>query len=177
MTESFKLLGDRRLADARLSINLTPRTIDSPDFMGLLTELTARYKVSPQRVCFEVTENVAFENLTRAVETMHKLNQQGFRFALDDFGTGVASFAYLSSIPVHYVKIDGGFVQNLAEDPVNPLIIRSLAELARLRGMECIAECVENDRSRQELLKLGVAYGQGYYLHKPEPFIASPQAG
>ncbi|MGH8370427.1 MAG: putative bifunctional diguanylate cyclase/phosphodiesterase, partial [Gammaproteobacteria bacterium] len=174
MDESFKLLGDRRLADARLSINLTPRTIDGPDFIRFLMELTARHKVDPRRVCFEVTENVAFENLTRAVETMHQLSEKGYRFALDDFGTGVASFSYLQSIPVHYVKIDGGFVQNFTADPVNPLIIRSLSELARLRGIECIAECVENEHTRHELQKLGVSFGQGYFLHKPEPFTASP---
>lgn len=177
ITESFKLLGDPRLAKASLSINLTPATIDSPDFFHMLTELASRHQVSPRRVCFEVTENVAFENLTRAVETMHKLNREGYRFALDDFGTGVASFAYLKSIPVHFVKIDGHFVQHFADDPVNPLIIRSLSELARLRGMECIAECVENENIRDELLKLGVSYGQGYFLHKPEPFTTSPQPG
>lgn len=173
MEESFKLLGDPRHAGSRLSINLTPRTIDGPDFLPLLEDLTARYRVEPHRVCFEVTENVAFENLTRAVDTMHHLNRQGYQFALDDFGTGVASFAYLKSIPVHYVKIDGNFVQRFAEDPVNPLIIRSLAELARLRGIECIAECVENDHTRQELQKLGVSFGQGFFLHKPEPFATT----
>jgi len=173
MEESFKLLGDPRLAQAHLSINLTPRTIDGPDFVPLLTELTARYRIDPKRVCFEVTENVAFENLTRAVETMHRLSRQGYRFALDDFGTGVASFSYLQSIPVHYVKIDGHFVQNFAADPVNRLIIRSLAELARLRGMECIAECVEDEHTQRELQKLGVSFGQGYFLHKPEPFAAN----
>ncbi|HET7649700.1 MAG TPA: EAL domain-containing protein [Gammaproteobacteria bacterium] len=170
MEESFKLLGDQRLADARLSINLTPRTIDGPEFLQRLKDLTGRYRVTPQRVCFEVTENVAFENLTRAVETMHRLSKEGYRFALDDFGTGVASFSYLQSIPVHYVKIDGSFVQNFADDPANPLIIRSLAELARLRGIECIAECVENEHTKHALQQLGVSFGQGYFLHKPEPF-------
>ncbi|HEX6549354.1 MAG TPA: EAL domain-containing protein, partial [Gammaproteobacteria bacterium] len=174
MEESFRLLAHPGLTDARLSINLTPRTIDGPDFRRQLGELSTRYKVTPQRVCFEVTENVAFDNLTRAVETMHQLSSEGYRFALDDFGTGVASFAYLQSIPVHYVKIDGNFVQNFANDPVNPLIIRSLSELARLRGIECIAECVENAQTKHELQKIGVSFGQGYFLHKPEPFIPHP---
>ncbi|HET7922939.1 MAG TPA: EAL domain-containing protein [Gammaproteobacteria bacterium] len=173
MEQSFKLLGNPQFSATRLSINLTPRTIDSPDFQDTLREQIARHGIKPQQVCFEVTENVAFENLTRAVETMHALSRQGFRFALDDFGTGVASFSYLQSIPVHYVKIDGSFVQNYTTDPVNPLIIRSLAELAQLRGIECIAECVENEHTRHELQKLGVSFGQGYFLHKPEPFSMS----
>lgn len=173
MNESFKLLATSRLANAQLSINLTARTIDSPDFMRQLMEQIARYRINPQRICFEVTENVAFENLNRAVETMQRLNEKGFRFALDDFGTGVASFSYLQSIPVHYVKIDGSFVQKYADDPANPLIIRTLSELAKLRGIECIAECVENEFTRNELQKLGVSFGQGYYLHKPEPFTAA----
>jgi EAL domain-containing protein (putative c-di-GMP-specific phosphodiesterase class I) len=123
-------------------------------------------------VCFEVTENVALEHLTRAVETMHKLSEDGYRFALDDFGSGVASFGYLQKLPVQYVKIDGQFVQNFAEDPVNPLVVRTLSELARMRNIQCIAECVENETTKNQLAKLGVDLGQGFFLHRPEPLPA-----
>jgi len=84
----------------------------------------------------------------------------------------VASFGYLQELPVHYVKIDGRFVQNFFADPANPLIIRTLQALARLRDIECIAECVENESAKLELAKIGVTFGQGYFLHKPEPLPA-----
>ena len=169
LDQSFKFLAKKAGFGIRLSINLDPRTLDSPDFHRHVMEHKARYQVPAESVCFEVTENVALENLTRAVETMHTLNREGYRFALDDFGSGVASFGYLQQLPVQYVKIDGRFVQNYGEDPVNLLVVRTLSELARMRNIQCIAECVENEATRLELAKLGVDYGQGFFLHKPEP--------
>ncbi len=169
---SFRFLAARAGHGIRLSINLDPRTLDSPDFHRQVLEHKARHGVPAESVCFEVTENVALQNLTRAVDTMRQLAQAGFRFALDDFGTGVASFSYLEQLPVQYVKIDGSFVQKFGESPTNPLVIRTLSELARMRGIQCIAECVENASTKDELAKLGVDYGQGFFLHKPEPLPA-----
>ena len=170
LDQSFRFLKSR--PGTRLSINLDPRTIDNPDFYKQVGEHRVRHGIQPQDVCFEVTENVALENLTRAVETMHKLTQDGYRFALDDFGSGVASFGYLQKLPVQYVKIDGQFVQNFTADPVNPLVVRTLSELARMRNIQCIAECVENESTKQQLARLGVDLGQGFFLHKPEPLPA-----
>ncbi len=169
LDQSFRFLAKKSGYGIRLSINLDPRTLDGPDFHRQVLEHKARYQVPAECVCFEVTENVALENLTRAVDTMHKLTADGFRFALDDFGTGVSSFGYLQQLPVQYVKIDGRFVQGYAEDPVNPLVVRTLSELARMRKIQCIAECVENESTKNALAKLGVDFGQGFFLHKPEP--------
>jgi len=172
LDQSFRFLSDKAQHGIRLSINLDTRTLDNSDFHRQVLEYKARYEVPAASVCFEVLENVALEHLTSAVETMHKLSEVGFRFALDDFGSGVASFGYLQQLPVHYVKIDGRFVQNFGADPANPLIIRTLKDLARMRNIECIAECVENEPTMQELANLGVDYGQGFFLHKPEPLPA-----
>ena len=170
--QSFRFLADKRGKGIRLSVNLDPRTLDSPDFPRFVHEQRARHGIDPLDVCFEVTENVALENLTRGVESMHALNREGFRFALDDCGSGVASFGYLQQLPVQFLKIDGQFVQKFSDDPVNPLVVRTLSELARMRGMQCIAECVENEATRDQLAKLGVDFGQGFFLHKPEPLPA-----
>ncbi|HEV2213581.1 MAG TPA: EAL domain-containing protein, partial [Gammaproteobacteria bacterium] len=172
LDQSFKFLSNKAGYGIRLSVNLDARTLDSPDFQRQVQELQARHKVAPQSVCFEVTENVALEHLTRAVDTMHRLSETGYSFSLDDFGSGVASFGYLQQLPVHYVKIDGRFVQNFGDDAANPLIIRTLVELARLRKIECIAECVENEPTKNELTRLGVDFGQGFFLHRPEPLPA-----
>jgi diguanylate cyclase (GGDEF)-like protein/PAS domain S-box-containing protein len=172
LDQSFRFLKEKQGRGLRLSINLDPRTLDNPDFYRQVGDHRARHGVHPQDVCFEVTENVALEHLTRAVETMHKLAEDGYRFALDDFGSGVASFGYLQKLPVQYVKIDGQFVQNFTDDPVNPLVVRTLSELARMRNIQCIAECVENETTKNQLAKLGVDLGQGFFLHKPEPLPA-----
>jgi diguanylate cyclase (GGDEF)-like protein/PAS domain S-box-containing protein len=172
LDQSFRFLKEKQGLGIRLSINLDPRTLDNPDFYRHVSDYRARHGVLPENVCFEVTENVALEHLTRAVETMHRLSEDGYRFALDDFGSGVASFGYLQKLPVQYVKIDGQFVQNFTEDPVNPLVVRTLSELARMRNIQCIAECVENETTKNQLAKLGVDLGQGFFLHKPEPLPA-----
>ncbi|MGE5624093.1 MAG: EAL domain-containing protein, partial [Bacillota bacterium] len=100
------------------------------------------------------------------------LRQQGFEIALDDFGAGVASFGYLSELPVTIVKIDGRFVRDLGKDPAAEVVIRSLAQVAALRGITCIAEWVEDAAVMPRLRELGVHYAQGYAIHRPVPLAS-----
>src|SRR5690606_40373766 len=166
---SFQMLAGHEEADVLLSINLGGVTLDSPDFPDQIVVLQERYGISPSRICFEVTESVAINHLTRAVESMRMLRELGYRFALDDFGSGVASFGYLQQLPVDFVKLDGRFVKHLLDDPANGIIVASLAKLARQRGIICIAEWVETAETLDELRAHGVDVVQGFHLHQPEP--------
>lgn len=166
---SFQMLAEHKEADVLLSINLGGLTLDSPDFPDQIVVLQEHYGISPSRICFEVTESVAINHLTRAVESMRMLRELGYRFALDDFGSGVASFGYLQQLPVDFVKLDGRFVKHLLDDPANGIIVESLAKLARQRGIVCIAEWVESAATLDELRTHGVEVVQGYHLHRPEP--------
>jgi EAL domain-containing protein (putative c-di-GMP-specific phosphodiesterase class I) len=103
------------------------------------------------------------------VATLRRLREHGFEVSLDDFGTGVASFGYLHDLPVSMVKIDGRFVRDLGKDPSAEVVIESLARVARLRGITCVAEWVEDLSILPQLRALGVTYAQGFAIHRPEP--------
>ena len=151
-----------------LSINLSGTTLDSPRFVDDMLALADRYRIAPARVCLEITESVAIDRLTRAQRQMRWLQDVGFRFALDDFGSGVASFGYLEALPVDMVKIDGRFVKGLENDTANLIIVEALLNLAKARGITCVAEWVETDRQMARLAALGIDYVQGFHVHRPE---------
>ncbi len=127
--------------------------------------------ISPEKVCFEVTETVAISNLNSAIVFIRNLKEIGCQFALDDFGSGISSFGYLKTLPVDYLKIDGMFIKDIVEDPIDRAMVKSINEIGSVMGMKTIAEFVENDKIKMMLQAIGVDYGQGYGLGKPEPFI------
>ncbi len=93
-----------------------------------------------------------------------------YRFALDDFGSGLSSFAYLKNLPVDYLKIDGMFVRDIVDDPMDHAMVKSINEIGQVMGMQTIAEFVENDEIKGMLREIGVNYAQGYGIDKPMPF-------
>ncbi|MBA1146904.1 EAL domain-containing protein [Ectothiorhodospiraceae bacterium WFHF3C12] len=169
ITRSFEFLAGTAPQAVNLSINLAAETMDRPDFLGFVQETTERLGVDPGRVCFEVTERAAIHNLARASETMSRLNSLGFSFALDDFGAGVANFGYLNQLPVRYIKIDGQFIRNLGQDEASRVIVACVRDLARIHGMQCVAEFVESGTIVESLQALGIDYAQGYHIHHPAP--------
>jgi EAL domain-containing protein (putative c-di-GMP-specific phosphodiesterase class I) len=93
----------------------------------------------------------------------------GCRFALDDFGVGMSSFAYLKSLPVDYLKIDGSFIRNIVENPVDNAIVRAITHISSAIGIQTIAEFVENDAILERITALGIDYAQGYGITAPHP--------
>ena len=167
--EAAKMLARTGERGLRLSVNVSASTLESEGFQAYITALPGQHGFAADRMVLEITEAVAVQNLTRAVESLAALRAQGFGIALDDFGAGVASFGYLSELPVTLVKLDGRFVRDLAKDPAAEVVIGALAKLAKLRGILCIAEWVEDTTLLPRLAALGVDYAQGYGIHRPEP--------
>ena len=152
------------------AINLSGQTLTDDKFYQFVLEKTAKYRINPKTVCFEITETAAVTNLSSASELITKLRDQGFRFALDDFGSGLSSFTYLKNLPVEYLKIDGSFIRDMLHDPINTAMVESINEIGHVMGLKTIAEFVENEFINEKLRKLKVDYVQGYGIHKPEPF-------
>ncbi|MBD2609030.1 EAL domain-containing protein [Scytonema hofmannii FACHB-248] len=151
------------------AINLSGSSINDDQFINFLYEQFTLHPISPQRICFEITETVAIANLRKARQFIQQLQQMGCRFALDDFGVGMSSFAYLKSLPVDYLKIDGSFIRNIVENPVDDAIVRAITHISSAIGIQTIAEFVENDAILERITALGIDYAQGYGIAAPHP--------
>ncbi len=151
------------------NINLSGQSLCDPEFLAYVLEELKTSGVAPGQICFEVTETEAVTNLSSAVQLITRIKEAGCRFALDDFGSGMSSFSYLKNMPVDYLKIDGSFVCNIAEDQTDLAMVSSINQVAHIMGIETIAEYVESDAIRVALETLGVDYGQGFALARPAP--------
>lgn len=175
---AFKFLHQSKLGHYTLGtyfINLSGTTLSDPAFFDEIKRLQREFRIFPQRICFEITETAAIDNLVDAVEFIAESRQHGFKFALDDFGVGLSSFSYLKTIPVDFLKIDGSFVTNMLENSIDRGIVNSCNQIAKAAGLETIAEFVENDKVRDSLMQMGVDFAQGYGIAKPAPTEAMPK--
>ncbi|MDF1780410.1 MAG: DUF1631 family protein [Alcanivoracaceae bacterium] len=152
-----------------LSINLSGHSLNDSSLLEFLFEHFQRYPVPRERICFEVTETAAIANLEDAADFIRELQGLGCRFSLDDFGSGLASYGHLKHLPVDYIKIDGSFIRDVADDPADLALVSSINEMGHLMGKRTIAEYVENDRIRDCMRTIGVDYVQGYGVEKPRP--------
>jgi len=151
------------------SINLSAASLGEDSFLEFVLETLARHSVPPQCICFEITETSAIANLSRAVIFMQRLKSIGCRFALDDFGSGLSSFAYLKTLPVDFLKIDGVFVKDIETDPIARAMVSSINTIGHEMGLLTVAEFVESEGILESLRELGVDYAQGYHLGRPHP--------
>ena len=121
----------------------------------------------PTDIILEITESLAVRRPAHVERQIAVLREFGCQFALDDFGTGYSSFSYLQKLKFDYIKIDGSFVRDLMNNPVDQKMIKLIAEIGREAGMRTIAEYVQNARSLERLGELGVDMAQGYFVGRP----------
>jgi EAL domain-containing protein (putative c-di-GMP-specific phosphodiesterase class I) len=137
-----------------------------------IQELLEETQLDPAKLILEITETAAIADLTGARNLMLSIKKLGCRFALDDFGTGFSSFYYLKEVPADFVKIDGSFVRQLAENREHRVLVKALSEVAQNFGKRVIAEHVENAETLALLREYKVDYAQGYFVGKPSPASA-----
>jgi len=152
-----------------LAINLSGRVFDEPDLVDKVQDALEKYEIDSQDIIFEITEQTAISKIDRAQRRINDLMKLGFRFALDDFGVGFSSFNYLKQLPVDYLKIDGSFVVDMANDPVDQAMVKSMIQIAGSLGKKTIAEHVEDKAALEMLKEFGADYAQGYFIGKPMP--------
>ena len=155
--------------DVSFAINISGQSLGAADFLDFVTEQIDATRVVPSRLCFEITETSAVSELAHALRFIDTLKGLGCRFALDDFGTGLSSFSYLKTLPVDYLKIDGGFVTGLVGDDIDQAMVEAVHHVGHMMGLETIAEWVESRAILLKLRQIGVNYGQGYALGYPRP--------
>ena len=151
------------------SINLSAQSLTDPKFLNFVCDAFDTSPVPAEKVCFDISESAAIANLTDATRLMTTLGKLGCRFALDDFGSGHSSFAYLKTLPVDYLKIDGVYVKGIADDPLALAIVRSINDIGQVMKKLTIAEFVESEQVAEKLREIGIDYYQGYFIAKPKP--------
>ncbi len=152
------------------AINLSGQSLSSEGFLAYIVDMIGTYNVTPQRLCFEITETAVIANLDKAQQVMRVLRNMGCRFSLDDFGSGLSSFAYLKNLEVDFLKIDGMFVKAIVNNKINRAMVESINHVGHVMGLQNIAEFAENEDIINILREIGVDYAQGYGVCKPELF-------
>jgi diguanylate cyclase (GGDEF)-like protein len=151
-----------------IAINLSGQSLNDINFLPFILDVFEQYPTIPHdRICFEITETMAITNMSHANNIIHSIKELGCEFSLDDFGTGLSSYAYLKNLPVDYLKIDGVFIKDIANNPADKAMVKSINEIGHFLGMKTIAEYVENDEIVEVLKEIGVDYAQGYGIEKP----------
>ena len=155
--------------DSIFFVNLSGATLGDESFLSFVNAALSSSNIPPQTICFEITETAAIANLNNALLFIQHVKSLGCKVALDDFGTGLSSFSYLKTFAAaDYLKIDGGFVRDMLQDPMDTAIVQAINNIGHVAGMKTIAEFVENKDIQNRLTEMGIDYAQGYGIHKPE---------
>ena len=128
----------------QLSINLSTLAFEDESFAAERAKSVERVRVPGERICFEITEQMAVRFAVKTDKQISMLRDLGCRIAVDDFGTGYSSFSYLKRLPVDYLKIDGSFIKELTKSRVDQSMVRMIGEVAKAAGLKTVAEYVES---------------------------------
>ena len=163
--------------DESFSINLSGQSMTDESFLQRFEEEIKGHEEIKHRLIFEITESTQIKDLDQVGEVVKRLRSSGLKIALDDFGAGSASFQYLSSMHVDFVKIDGKYIKNIMNDKRDMIMVKNLTQMCKDLDMKVVGEFVENKEIANALHNLGIDYGQGYYFGKPAagPHYTNPE--
>ena len=164
-------------ATEHCAINLSGQSLANIEFLDFIGRRFDETAVPSSKILFEVTETAAITHLSNAMRFFRTLRERGCKFALDDFGSGMSSFAYLKNLPVDFLKIDGAFVKDIVDDPIDFAMVKSINEIGRVMQKQTIAEFVENKTILKKLQELNIGYVQGYAIARPRPLDEMPVNG
>ncbi|MBB5954808.1 diguanylate cyclase (GGDEF)-like protein [Saccharothrix tamanrassetensis] len=150
-----------------IAVNLSVRTLADEEFPNRVAAALTKHQVPPELLTFELTESGVMADPERALPVLRRLHTMGVVLAVDDFGTGYSSLAYLRQLPVDEVKIDKSFVLGMGTDLGDMAVVRSIVELGHSLSLTVVAEGVEDDAARDQLVSMGCDVAQGYLISRP----------
>jgi len=165
--QQVKRWNNAGLAFGRVSINISPKQLLTPDFTDNLLAKLAKNGVSPGQLELEITETSVLENPKDGIVILDQLSSAGFYITIDDFGTGYSSLEYLKLMPVDKLKVDRAFIRDLAEGSKDSAILKIIVDLASALDFALLAEGVETKEQLDIVIKSGCSTIQGYYYSKP----------
>jgi diguanylate cyclase (GGDEF)-like protein len=150
-----------------MSVNVSVRQLHDPQFVAVVTEALTASRIPAEQLWLEVTESVMITEPTQALASLHRLHALGVRIAIDDFGTGYSSLSLLQRFPIHCIKIDRAFVNDIVSESATQNIVRTIVAMASAMGADIVAEGVENTDQLAELSSLQCHRAQGYLFSRP----------
>ncbi len=152
------------------SLNLSIIDILNQDIVAILEENINRYGVN-ERIILEIVESEGIENYDKVYAFVTKMKALGCQIAIDDFGTGYSNFEHILKLPIDYIKIDGSLVKNICHNSDSELIVSTIVDFAKKKGVKTVSEYVSNQEIYQKIKELGVDFAQGYYFDAPKQFV------
>ncbi|MBT8139999.1 MAG: bifunctional diguanylate cyclase/phosphodiesterase [Gammaproteobacteria bacterium] len=159
----------RGMPPLSVAVNLSGVQFGESNLVDVVEKIMRKTGISKNLLTLEITESTLMEDVNAVVARLHALNALGLKLAIDDFGTGYSSLAYLKRFPIHHLKIDREFVNELPHNSHDIAIARSIIKMAHELGVSVVAEGIENQEQLDFLSESQCNYGQGYYFGKPMP--------
>lgn len=153
----------------RLAVNISPAQLEQPRFVGNLLNILREQDFPARNLEIELTENLIMTDLENFSHKLNELVKHGVSIAIDDFGTGYSSLAYLQRLPIHTLKVDRSFVQDIKHGKDEACIVNAIVSMAHGLKLNIIAEGVETAAQMEYLRQLGCHEVQGYYFSPPVP--------
>ncbi|MBO9532614.1 MAG: EAL domain-containing protein [Solirubrobacteraceae bacterium] len=157
-----------------VSVNVSPIQLMDDRFVDDVRHALERSGLPAERLRIEITEGIVLEDIDRTIQQIQRLRDMGVETMLDDFGTGHSSLAWVQRLPVSCIKIDRAFVGDIAQDGIDRAIVHASLYLSRALGTETVAEGVETEAQREQLVRMGCQKLQGFLFARPQPADVFP---
>jgi diguanylate cyclase (GGDEF)-like protein/PAS domain S-box-containing protein len=152
-----------------IAVNVSPIQFNQPSFVEDVLLIVSESNINPHLLKLELTESSLLKNVDQSIEKMQQLQSSGIGFSMDDFGIGYSSLSYLKRLPLYQLKIDQTFVRDIAIDPNDAVITRTIIAMAQNMNLQVIAEGVETEVQKSFLEQNGCSMFQGYFFGRPMP--------
>lgn len=161
-----------KVIDIKIFLNINPTIIESIKFKNSFTkEFLKKYKLRCESIIFEITEKERIKSRESFRKSIEGCREEGYKIAIDDFGAGHGGFSRICDLKPEYLKLDMDLIRDVDKDIEKQFIIKSICTYSNLSGCKLIAEGIETEEELRELIKIGVEYGQGYFIQKPSKDI------
>ncbi len=159
-------------SNATLFLNVNPNIMEDAKFQkGFTKEYLREFDINPDKIIFEITERSAVKNICEFKEIIRYYKGQAYKIAIDDAGAGYSGLNLISDVQPHYLKLDMQLIRGIDKDTVKQALVKSMYEFAKITGTYLIAEGIEKIQELETLVHIGVHYGQGYFIKRPEAAI------
>jgi diguanylate cyclase len=165
----MKVWYDQGHCNWSVAVNLSAVQLEHSSLVDVVRTALAEHELASSHLVLEITESTAMRDAEASLKVLNQLSALGVSISIDDFGTGYSSLLYLKRLPANELKIDRGFITELAQGNDDEAIIQAIIALGKTLGMRIVAEGVETPQQQALLTRLGCDTLQGYLLGKPGP--------